>query len=106
MESKHLVVFVTTPSEDIGEQIGRTLVEAQLAACVNLLPEIRSIYTWEGEVCNEAEVMMVIKTQASLFDALAESIQSLHPYEVPEIIALPIIAGSENYLAWIEAVTR
>ena len=106
METKHLVVFVTTPSKDIGEQIGRTLVEAQLAACVNLLPEIRSIYTWEGEVYNEAEVMMVVKTQASLFDALAESIQSLHPYEVPEIIALPISAGSENYLAWIEAVTR
>jgi periplasmic divalent cation tolerance protein len=106
METKHLVVFVTTPSKDIGEQIAKTLVESQLAACVNLLPEINSIYTWEGEVYNEAEVMMVIKTQAKLFEALAESIQSLHPYEVPEIIALPIIAGSESYLAWIEAVTR
>jgi periplasmic divalent cation tolerance protein len=106
METKHLVVFVTTPSKDIGEQIAKTLMETQMAACVNLLPEMRSIYTWEGEVCNEAEVMMVIKTQANLFEALAESIQSLHPYEVPEIIAVPIIAGSENYLAWIEAVTR
>jgi periplasmic divalent cation tolerance protein len=106
MDAKHLVVFVTTPTKEIGEQIGRKLVENQLAACVNLLPEITSIYTWEGEVCHEAEVMIIIKTQARLFEALVESIQSLHPYEVPEIIGFPITSGSPNYLAWIEAVTQ
>ena len=106
MEANHLVVFVTTPTKEVGEQIAKSLVEAQLAACVNLLPEITSIYTWEGEVCHEAEVMMVIKTQAKLFEALADTIQTLHPYHVPEIIAVPIIAGSANYLAWIETVTQ
>lgn len=105
MDAKHLVVFVTTPTMEIGEQIARTLVEAQLAAGINLIPEIKSIYTWEGKIYNEAEVMMVIKTQARLFETLVESVQSLHPFEVPEIIALPIVAGSANYLAWIEAVT-
>jgi len=105
-ESNYLVVFVTAPTKESGEQMARSLVEAQLAACVNLLPGIRSIYTWEGEVCDETEVLMIIKTQGKLFEMLAESIRTMHPYEVPEIIAMPIVAGNPNYLTWIEAVTR
>ena len=105
-DTKHLIVFVTAPTKESGEQMARSLVEAQLAACVNLLPGIRSIYTWDGEVCDETEVLMVIKTQSKLFTMLAESIRTMHPYEVPEIIAVPIVTGDPNYLTWIEAVTR
>jgi periplasmic divalent cation tolerance protein len=105
-DTKYLVVFVTVPSKEIGERMARSLVEAKLAAGVNLLPEVNSIYTWEGEVCYENEVLMIIKTQAKFFEILAESVRTMHPYEVPEIIALPIVAGDPNYLTWIAAVTR
>ena len=81
MDAKYLVVFVTAPSPENAEEIARALVEAQLAACVNLLPEVRSIYTWEGEVCTETEVLMVIATDGIPIDKLA-----LHP--VPEIEAV------------------
>ncbi len=94
------VVLVTVPSQQEGEMIAQALIEAKLAACVSL-SAINSIYTWGGQVCNDQEWQMLIKTNLSVFPALSEKIQQLHPYEIPEIIALPIVAGSQSYLSWI-----
>jgi periplasmic divalent cation tolerance protein len=96
------IVLVTTASEQEGMAIAQALVEAQLAACVSLVP-IRSIYTWQGEVHNEPEWQLVIKTDLSLFATLESKIQDMHSYQVPEIIALPIVSGSQPYLQWITA---
>ncbi len=94
------VVLVTTASQQEGEAIASALVEAQMAACVTLTP-VHSIYTWQGQVMREQEWQIVIKTDLALFPLLEKKIQELHSYEVPEIIALPIVAGSKPYLQWI-----
>jgi len=96
-----IVVLVTAGSAEIAETIGRSLVEERLAACVNLLPGIRSIYRWEGKVAEDAEWLLVVKTRRSRFAALAERVRSLHSYEVPEVIALEIVEGSKPYLDWL-----
>jgi periplasmic divalent cation tolerance protein len=98
-----LVVFSTFPDADTAARVARTLVEDRLAACVNLLPMVRSIYRWEGEVCDEAETLAVIKTTAERYPALAAKIAELHPYQVPEVIALPLADGHPPYLAWLAA---
>lgn len=94
------VVLVTASSQEEGEAIANALVEAQLAACVTLIP-VHSIYTWQGQVMKEQEWQMVIKTKLAQFPLLEQKIRELHSYEVPEIIALPIVAGSAPYLQWI-----
>jgi periplasmic divalent cation tolerance protein len=100
------VVLVTAPSMDVGRDIARALLDGKLAACVNIVPSITSLYTWEGELCVDEEVLLIIKTTTSAFDALTSAIKSIHPYDVPEIIALPLAAGSRDYLDWIQgAVT-
>jgi periplasmic divalent cation tolerance protein len=104
MTSNYGVVLVTTSSQQEAEQIASALVEKKLAACVSVCP-IHSIYTWQGKVHNEQEWQLVIKTDLALFPALEAKIKEMHSYEVPEIIALPIIAGSEPYLSWIKDVT-
>lgn len=96
------VVLVTAPDAESGARLARTLVEERLAACVNLLPGVRSIYLWEGRVEDDGEVLLVIKSTAARSDALASRVQSLHPYEVPEVIALPVVGGSSPYLTWVE----
>lgn len=101
-----LVVLCTVPSADVGAQLGRGIVEEQLAACVNILPAVRSIYRWQGAVHDDAEAQLVIKTRAARFDALLAWIRRHHPYEEPEVIALPIVQGSPSYLAWIGAQTQ
>jgi periplasmic divalent cation tolerance protein len=98
-----LVVLSTFPDPDTAAHIARTLVEHQLAACVNLLPTVRSIYRWDGKVCDEAETLAVIKTTAERYAALAAKIAELHPYQVPEVIALPLADGHPPYLAWLAA---
>ena len=95
------VVLSTFPDADTAARVARTLVEEQLAACVNLLPTVRSIYRWEGKVCDEAETLAVIKTTAERYAALAAKIAELHPYQVPEVIALPVADGHPPYLAWL-----
>ena len=94
------VILVTASSEIEAEAIAKSLVENQLAACVSLSP-IRSIYTWQGEIHSAAEWQLVIKTDLAKFQALKTKVWELHSYEVPEIIAIPIVAGSEAYLSWI-----
>lgn len=102
---ENIVVFITASNEDEAVLIARTLVETRLAGCVNILRGIRSIYSWQGKIEDEAEVLMVAKTQKNLFKGLAEKVQELHSYSVPEIIAVPLAEGSENYLKWLKGVT-
>ena len=101
-----IIVLITAASEDEAAKIGRTLVDEKLAACANIIPGIRSIYTWKGETCDDTECLMVVKTVAANFDALERRVRELHSYEVPEVIAIPIIKGSAPYLDWVEENTR
>ena len=98
-----ILVLCTFPDWEQARQIGTVLVERQLVACVNLLPGVESIYRWNGQVEQAAEVLAVFKTASELFPALAEALAALHPYEVPEIVALQPAAVSEAYLAWLQA---
>ena len=100
-----LVVLVTTPSPERAAEIARALVEERLAACGNVVPGLRSIYRWEGKVQDDAEALLVLKTTRARFEALRDRVLALHPYEVPEVLALPVEAGSARYLAWIAAET-
>jgi periplasmic divalent cation tolerance protein len=100
-----LVVFVTCGSEEECLKIAHALVQERLAACVNLMSPIRSIYRWEGKICDEKEWLLVIKTQTARFDDLEKRVKALHSYSVPEIIALPIVTGSPSYLNWLEEMT-
>jgi periplasmic divalent cation tolerance protein len=101
-----LVVLVTAPTAEKAAEIARALVEERLAACGNVVPGLRSIYRWEGKVQDEAEALLVLKTARDRFDALRARVLALHPYDVPEVIALPVEAGSAPYLAWIVGETR
>ncbi|NNC90639.1 MAG: divalent-cation tolerance protein CutA [Akkermansiaceae bacterium] len=99
--SKVLVVLCTFPDVEQARQIGTALIEKQLAACVNVIPGIGSIYEWQGEIKQEGEVLALIKTSETAFPALENEIFRLHPYDVPEIIALPVAVGSVPYLRWV-----
>jgi len=96
-----IVVFSTFPSEDKAADIARTLVSEGHAACANLVPQVRSIYRWQGELCDERETLAIIKTTRERFAALRDRLVALHPYEVPEVIALPVEAGHPPYLDWV-----
>ncbi len=104
-ENRYGVVLVTASSRTEAETIAQTLVQSCLAACVNLVP-VHSIYTWQGEIHQEDEWQLFIKCDLAKFDALESKIREIHSYEVPEIIALPILAGSEPYLGWIAEQVR
>ncbi|WP_456442882.1 divalent-cation tolerance protein CutA [Caldithrix abyssi] len=99
-----IVVFCTTPDTKTAEAIAQKLVENGQAACCNLIPGLTSIYTWKGKVQKDAEVLMMIKTDDRQYEKLEQTIKELHPYEVPEIIALDIKKGSKDYLKWIQEV--
>lgn len=101
--SEHLLVLCTVPDEPAADRISEALVTARLAACVNRLGGLRSRFRWEGAVQDEDELLLVIKTRAAAFEALRQAIAAVHPYSVPEIIALPIVAGHAPYLAWIDS---
>ncbi len=98
-------IYITTGDEDEARRIGRTLVEERLAACVNILP-IKSIYRWEGDVEEEGEMVMFVKTRAELADQVIERVKELHSYEVPCIVSFPITKGNPDYLKWIEESTK
>lgn len=100
------IVLVTCPDNEVAGRLAATLVEERLAACVNVVGGIRSVYRWEGKVQEDAEVLLIIKTREALFAPLEARIKALQPYEVPEIIALPITQGSAEYLDWIAQSTR
>lgn len=103
---EYLVVLVTAPSVEVGQQIANAVLEQKLAACVNIVPGVSSIFFWQGQVQQDQEVLLMIKTRADLFETkLAPLVQQVHPYDVPEIIALPIVMGSKAYLDWINETT-
>jgi periplasmic divalent cation tolerance protein len=95
------VVLMTAPDAETGEKLARALVEARLAACVNVVPGVRSVYRWQGEVRSEAEVLLVAKTRADRTAALATRVRDLHPYEVPEVVELAAGGGHQAYLDWV-----
>jgi len=106
MDDQSIVVLITVPSRKVGEKIAHLLLEQKLAACVNIIPEIYSFFTWEGKINHESETLLLVKSRASLFeDHLIPVVQAVHPYELPEIVALPILKGLPAYLNWIEKVT-
>jgi len=98
---KAVVVLTTWPANRDATSLGETLVTEGLAACVNVLPEMRSVYRWRGRIENETERQLVIKTAASRVDALRERLAQLHPYEVPEFLVFAASGGSEGYLGWM-----
>lgn len=101
MTTDFLMVICNCPDHQVAEQMAATLVDEKLAACINIMPEMKSVYRWQGQVESDLEVQVQIKTTAALYDKLQQRISALHPYEVPEIIALPILRGSPSYMQWI-----
>src|SRR5262249_49880501 len=100
-----IVILSTAPDAEKAAEIARALVEDHLAACVNIVPGVRSIYRWEGKLADDAEVLCVIKTARDRFDQVCARIKALHPYSVPEIIALPVVQGFAPYLEWVRGST-
>jgi len=101
----NIVVFITASSEDEAAKIARALVQERLAACVNIIKGVRSIYSWQGKVEDSAEALMVAKTKKALFKRLEKRVKELHSYTVPEVIAVPVADGSGDYLKWLDEVT-
>lgn len=104
--SDPIIVLVTCGSEEEALKIANALVEGHLAACVNLVAPIRSIYRWEGRIWDEKEWLLIIKTQKDRFEELKKKVKSFHSYSVPEIVSLRIVEGSSSYLNWLEEMTK
>jgi len=100
------VVLVTTPTPEVAAELAHALVEARLAACGNVLPGLRSIYRWEGKVCDEREALLVLKTTRDRLEALRDEVLRRHPYQVAEVLALPVEAGGAAYLGWVREQVR
>jgi len=96
-----IIVLVTAPTTDKAAELARLLVEEELAACGNVVPGLRSIYRWEGKVHDEPEALLLLKTRASLFEALRERVVAVHPYQCPEVLRLDVTGGHAPYLEWI-----
>ena len=103
--TKDIVIFITAPGEEEAANIAKALVSERLAACVNIIGGMRSIYRWKGKLEDEREALMIVKTREELFDAVNKSVKRHHSYSVPEVIAVPIVKGSEDYLKWLHEVT-
>jgi periplasmic divalent cation tolerance protein len=106
VKSEAIVVICACPDEPTAARIAQDLVNQKLAACVNRLSGVHSTYSWQGRIQEEREVVLTIKTTRERYEALEVRLRALHPYEVPEIIALPVVAGSTSYLSWIASETR
>ena len=106
MQQKPQIVLNTCPDKETAQAIARQLVELQLAACVNIIPAIESVYCWQGKVESETEYLLIIKTQSGCYTELESTIQALHPYELPEVVAVSIEAGLPAYLDWINNNTK
>lgn len=100
--SQPIVVLMTAPNEEEAGRIAETLVSSRLAACVQILPEIRSIYRWKGEIAREGEVLLLAKTTRGKFAELEQAVRSIHSYKTPEMVALQVLAISDDYLEWLQ----
>ena len=100
------MALTTAPSAEKAAEIARALVTEGLAACVNIVPGVRSIYAWKGEIVDDAEALCVVKTRADRVEALRARLVALHPYEVPELVVLDVTGGHEPYLSWVEESSR
>lgn len=100
-----LIVITNTPDRGVALKIARVLIERRLAACVNILADCTSVFRWQGKLETATEVMLMIKTRAAIYDEVEAAIRGLHPYELPEIVAVPIERGSSAYLDWVSAET-
>ncbi len=100
-----LLVLTNVPDLECAQLVARTLIESRVAACVNLLPAVQSMYRWQGQIEEATEVTLLIKTTSQHYDSVQQAIVKLHPYNVPEIIATPIVAGYTPYLHWIDTET-
>ena len=101
----YVLLFCTVPKREDGDMIGEKLVQERLAACVSVIGNMRSLYTWKGEVCRDDEHLLIIKSREALFTRIKEVILSVHPYDVPEILSVSIADGHVDYLKWIDEVT-
>ena len=101
-----IVILSTCETEEEAQRLARALLDARLAACINVIPRVRSVYRWKGAVETADECLLLIKSSRALFEPLQAAITKLHSYEVPEVIALPVVAGAENYLSWLGASLR
>ncbi len=99
-----IVIFITAPKEEEAVALARGLVEAKLAGCVNIVKNIRSIYRWKGTIEDDQEVLLIAKTKRDLFPSVEAKVKEMHSYSVPEIIAVPIIEGSRDYIGWLNDV--
>ena len=100
-----LTVHITAPDAAQAAEMARTLVAEGLCACVNIVPQVRSIYLYEGKICDEPEVLCIVKTRPALFERLQERVLELHPYDVPEVLAFAVDDGSPDYLDWLRKST-
>lgn len=102
---KCIVIYCTVPSKNDAKTIAKVLLTQRLTACINIIDKVQSIFSWHDEICEEKEVLMMIKTKQSLFEKIKTAIKLIHPYNIPEIIAVPITDASEDYLEWIDTET-
>ena len=104
--SDFIVVYITTSSVSEAKKIGRRLVEDKLVACANIISPVNSIYRWQGKICDDKEALIMLKTKKKLFKQIEKKVKELHSYEVPEVIAVPLVEGSDNYLSWLKNETK
>ncbi|SPP65036.1 divalent-cation tolerance protein CutA [Nitrospira lenta] len=100
-KNKIIIIFVTVHDQKEGRRISKEILTSRLAACVNIIPGIQSMYQWKGKIVQEKEAMLVLKTTRSRYRKLEQKIKQLHSYEVPEVIAIPLICGSPQYIEWV-----
>ena len=100
------IVLCTVPDQQTAEALARAVVGDGLVACVNIIPQVKSIYRWKGQVCEDAELLLVMKTSRARLVRLSERVRALHPYETPELIATPLVGGLARYVEWVRSETR
>jgi len=106
LNTKFIILYCTVPDQQTAEMISKNLVEEKLAACCNIVPGLKSVYRWEQKIQTDDELLLIIKTRSTLYAEVETQIKDLHPYTVPEIIALPLINGSVEYLNWMDENVR
>ena len=100
------VVLITVPDQETAEQVAKAVLEPRLAACVNIMPAVRSLYWWEGKIDSASELMLIFKTETRLVAELAEAVKAVHPYKLPEIVSIETSYVAESYLGWVKAETK